>query len=252
MLSNSQQKHIRKLHQKKYRQKYNEFLVEGKKGVKEAIISDREVISVIFSKNNDKNVNSLLNLAKKQGINTLECDQTQVDQIKTTQTFPGIMAIVKAEKWSLKDFKTDEPVICFDQISDPGNLGTIIRSSDWFGYNNILLSENSVEAHNEKVVRSSMGSFFRSKIIESRNLLSDLKWLKEEGYSIYGLDTEGESLKESDISNQDSVFVFGNESHGISDGVAKLLDNTYTIEGEGGAESLNVGVSAAIVLFEIS
>jgi TrmH family RNA methyltransferase len=251
MISNSDRKHIIKLHQKKYRERYEEFLVEGKKGVEEAITSNREVIMLVLQENEEKNFENLLKLAKNKGVRVEKCSKSQSSKIKTTKTFPGVMAVVKAEKRSVADFSDNEPIICLDHISDPGNLGTIIRTADWFGVNNILISEGSVEARNEKVVRSSMGSIFHTKIAESNDIISDLKGLKNSGYKLIGLDTDGENIKRQSLSRQ-AVYIFGSESHGLSTEVEKILDTSYTIEGTGQAESLNIGVSAGIFLFQIS
>lgn len=251
MISNSDRKHIIKLHQKKYRERYEEFLVEGKKGVEEAITSNREVIMLVLEKNREEKFNNLLKLAKNSGIRVEKCSEDQVSKIKTTKTFPGVLAVVKAEKRSVADFGFSKPIICLDHISDPGNLGTIIRTADWFGVENILISEGSVEARNEKVVRSSMGSIFHTKIVESNDIISDLKGLKNSEYKLIGLDTNGENIKRQSLSRQ-AVYIFGSESHGLSPEVEKILDTSYTIEGTGQAESLNIGVSAGIVLFQIS
>lgn len=251
MIPNSDKKHIIKLHQKKYRERYGEFLVEGKKGIEEAIVSSREIIMLVLEENRENNFDNLLKLAKNKDIRVEKCSENQARKIKTTKTFPGVMAVVKAEKRSVDDFNLNEPIICLDHISDPGNLGTIIRTADWFGIENILISEGSVEARNEKVVRSSMGSVFHTKIVESNDFISDLGGLKNSGCKLIGLDTKGKSVKQQNLSKQ-AVYIFGSESHGLSGGIEKILDTKYTIKGKGQAESLNIGVSAGIVLYNLN
>lgn len=251
MLSNSDQKHITKLHQKKYRERYGEFIVEGRKGVEEALDSAKKVISIVVQEDKEDDFNEIINRAEKGDVPIKICSEEEAKKIKTTKTFPGIICIVKKDQFSLDDLKDDSPIICLDRISDPGNLGTIIRTADWFGIYNILISEESVEAYNEKVVRSSMGSIFRSKIVESDNIVSDLDELKQDGYSIAGLDVEGKNIKNKALESK-GVYIFGSESHGISSEVEKKLDNRYTIEGKGNAESLNIAISAGIVLYNLN
>ena len=251
MLSNSDQKHITKLHQKKYRERYGEFIVEGGKGVAEAVESAEKVISIVVEEDKEDDFNEIINRAGKRGVSIKTCSEQEANKIKTTKTFPGIICIVKKDQFSLGDLKDDNPIICLDRISDPGNLGTIIRTADWFGIYNILISEESVEAYNEKVVRSSMGSIFRSKIVESENIISDLEELKQNGYNIAGLDLEGKNIKNEALESK-GVYIFGSESHGISNEVEKMLDNRYTIEGKGNVESLNIAISAGIVLYNLN
>ncbi len=247
MISNSNKKHIRKLHSKKWRQRYGEFLLEGAKGIKEAITSGIEVVMLVIQVDKKSKFSDLLTLAKNNNIQIEECSKKQANSIKTTSTFPGILAVLKKKEQELKDLKNNGPIVCLDHISNPGNLGTIIRTADWFGIKNILLSEGSVEAHNEKVVRSSMGSFFNVKIFESNDLVSDLD--KLEDYKIFGLDITGEPLRDGKVQSQNYIIVFGSESHGISSAVEKKLDKRYTIEGAGEAESLNIAISAGITMY---
>ncbi|MFB6226152.1 MAG: TrmH family RNA methyltransferase [Candidatus Paceibacteria bacterium] len=239
------------MHQKKFREKYGEYLVEGEKGVMEAISGSSEVIMLVIEEKMEKDYEKMLNLAKNKGISVGKSDKKQAQKIKTTETFPGVLAIVKAEKRSVSDLENGKPVICLDRISDPGNLGTIIRTANWFGINNILISEGSVEARNEKVVRSSMGSFFHVDIVETNDVKKDLKKLKEGGYKLFGLDLKGRKISNTEKLDKKAVYIFGNESHGLADEIENMLDARYTIEGSGEAESLNIGVSAGIVFFNM-
>ena len=127
-------------------------------------------------------------------------------------------------------------------------MGTIIRTADWFGVNGIILSEDCVDPYNEKVVRSSMGSIFRIKIFQSKDVVNTLSKLKEKNkYNILGLVMKGDSVEKIDKKSK-RIFVFGSESHGIRENIEKIMDKKYTIQGKGKAESLNVGVSVGVVL----
>ncbi|OGH65948.1 MAG: hypothetical protein A3B90_02955 [Candidatus Magasanikbacteria bacterium RIFCSPHIGHO2_02_FULL_41_13] len=249
MLTENIRKHIKKLTQKKYREEFREFLVEGVKGVEEALVSGLEITTIILE--DEKTVPVELPLFVDAGPTVLYASKSDVKEIKTTETFPGIMAIVKMPTLSLTDFDFEAPIICLDGVKDPGNLGTIIRSADWFGVKNILLSEDCVDTYNEKVVRSTMGSIFRSKIFESKNLVPDLKILQGKEYTVVGMQMAGDSIKDLKF-NKKTVCVFGSESHGISIQVQTVLNQSCTIPRIGEAESLNVAIAAGIVLSKIA
>ena len=106
----------------------------------------------------------------------------QIEKIKTTETFPGVLAIVNQPEVYAEDLIGSKNIISLDEVKDPGNLGTIIRTADWFGIQGIILSENCVELYNPKVVRASMGSIFHVKIFQSDNLVDDLQIFKKEEY----------------------------------------------------------------------
>lgn len=253
MLSNKILQHLNQLQQKKYRREFGEFLVEGIKGVKEALLS-KAVISlmIIAGKQRDEpDFLELIKLAQKKQVDIEFCARQDISQIKTTETFPGVLAIIDQPGYSLEDVADNKIIICLDQIKDPGNLGTIIRTVDWFGLKSMVLSEDCVELFNPKVVRASMGSIFRVKIWQSKSLIQTLSNLKSKyGYELVGLTMAGEDVNKLSI-NKKAVYILGSESHGLRSEVEKLLDKRYTIQGHGQAESLNVAVAAGILLDKI-
>lgn len=234
-------KKIVQLQKKKYRDEYGLYTVEGVKGAQEAINTHAN-IEHIFAL--EEMVDSVQHLSQKCEIQIL--NKKEAEKIKTTETFPGILAVVHKQQYS--EF-TDKPIICLDRINDPGNLGTIIRTADWFGIYNILLSEESVDPYNPKVVRATMGSFFRMNIKESTNVVKDLQTLGNEGYTLIRLDMNGTSIEQLP-KQQKAVYIFGSESHGIHPDIQEI-STAYTIEGKGGAESLNVAIAAGIVLSRV-
>lgn len=268
MLPSALTKHLAKLQQKKYRKEFGEFIVEGIKGVEEAIAADAEILAVIVdgARREEQEIATLVSALERKDIPTYFCGRKDIDDIKTTDTFPGIQAIVAGRDISFDDFDFSKPILFLDQISDPGNLGTIIRTADWFGITNIVLSDGSVDPYNPKVVRSTMGSLFHVHIFESHHAVATLEHLKEKGYSIIGLDTKGKPLRASLSATpgkpgtksamhsklaKKQVYVFGSESHGIRKEILPLLDETIAIPGQGRAESLNVGVAVGVVLFQV-
>ncbi|PLX28500.1 hypothetical protein C0581_02005 [Candidatus Parcubacteria bacterium] len=253
MLQKKIAKHLKQLGQKKFRKEFEEFVVEGIKGVGEALKSDAEVVLLVVEGNrrDEDEIAKLIVLAQQDNIPVEFCGRKDVDEIKTTDTFPGVLAVVGQEENDLEDI-VDAPIICLHEVKDPGNLGTIIRTADWFGIKNILLSEECVDVYNPKVFRSTMGSLFHTTIFRSGNISKTLERLKEEfDYEVNALDMDGNDVSKLKSKNN-AVYLFGSESHGVSDTLEELIDNRYTISGKGDAESLNLAISAGIVLYKLS
>lgn len=262
MLQKSVIKHLQQLQQKKFRKEFKEFVIEGVKGVLEAVKSEAEVILVVIEGNrrDDKEMKEILRYCDEGNIPYEFCGRLDVDKIKTTDTFPGVLAIVAQPDVMIDDLLDGTPIICLDGVKDPGNLGTIIRTADWFGVKNIILSEDVVDPYNDKVVRSTMGSIFRVNIYsapggpasggESEGLVRTLGELKKRGYKIVSLEMNGESIEKIKTETE-TVYVFGSESHGVRPELEKLVDKRYTIPGSGSAESLNVAVACGIVLHSL-
>jgi TrmH family RNA methyltransferase len=142
-------------------------------------------------------------------------------------------------------------LVAVDSLSDPGNLGTIIRTCDWFGVDGVLIGRNSVDLYNPKVVRASMGGVFHLRIVDDVDLLSTLSQAKNSGFAVYVTDAGGEAHFDRTNYSRKSVIVFGNEAWGISDQIRSLADVRVAIRRYGAAESLNVAVASGIVLSHI-
>jgi len=250
MISQSLKKHINKLQQKKYRKEFGEFIVEGKKGIEEALKNESEIIFIIIEGNKREEFQDIIQKAEKKNIDIEYCTNKDLNFIKTTTTFPGIMGIVQISDYSLDDLINKSPIICLDRVNDPGNLGTVIRTADWFGIKNIVLSEGSVDPFMDKVVRSSMGSIFRENIFLSKNIVQTISNLKKKNYKIVSLDLNGKNLEILKPTPK-TVYIFGSESHGLSEELEELTDETYTISGAGETESLNLAISVGILLNKI-
>jgi len=241
-------KHINKLQQKKYRNEFGEFLVEGVKGVGEALEHAEVQQLIVDGKRRDEDqLAGLILAAQKKDIPVEFAGHNEISDIKATETFSGILALVSMHDNDLEDLVNDMPIICTVGVRDPGNLGTIIRTADWFGISNILLSGDSVDAYNPKVVRSTMGSLFRANLRESEDLVYDLRLMKDDGYEIVALDMKGDDISKLEPSKK-SIYLFGSESHGVDKELDSLISKRYTIPGAGKAESLNVAIAAGIVM----
>ena len=239
MPSENEIKRIKKLHQKKYRYEFGQFIVEGKKSIQEAIDSGAHIVSIFAT----QAVRSELNTSGDINIETISDDEG--NKMAATETFSGSLAVISIPE---KIKFLDGPIVCLDKVSDPGNMGTIIRTADWFGIENILLSEDCADPYNPKVVRSTMGSLFHTNIMQSGNILKSLSQL-EKKYQIVTLTMDGKDISNLKH-NKHTVYVFGSESHGVRDEILKMGES-YSISGKGKAESLNVSVSAGIVLNDI-
>lgn len=254
MLPKATIKHINELQQKKHREAAQEFIVEGVKGVEEAL-ENAEVILIVMdgALRDEPDMHNLIQLAEEDELQVEFCGRKDIGEIKTTDTFPGVLAVVSTNDIGLEEIARG-PIVALDGVKDPGNLGTIIRTADWFGIQNILLAEDSVDPYNPKVVRSTMGSIFRTQIFESKDLATSLNTLKTKyGYTVVSLEMDGDVLPQKLLKqgNENTIFLFGSESHGVRESLEKFIDSRYTIPGKGQAESLNVAVAAAIVMSRI-
>jgi len=251
MLQNSTTKLLRKLTQKKYRKEFRLFIVEGQKGVAEALEHADVELIVVEESTIDSDMGKLIGKAEKMDIPVDRANKKEVDMIKHTETFPGIMAVVHMDEVDLDEMMSEKTIILLDRINDPGNLGTIIRTADWFGINAIILSEGSVDPYNEKVVRSTMGSIFRTNIYQSEYMVETVEFLKKNGYSIATLDLEGNAIQTLKKQGKQALL-FGSESHGLADELREAADQSYTIPGTGSAESLNLAMSVGITLYQLN
>lgn len=243
-LSKNTIKYVKSLHQKKFRQKYNNFIVEGDKIVRELLSQTAFEIEGLYALQewlveNEKNIqlpSSQIHL----------CSPTDLDRISTLKTPNQVLLIVHIPSESHSTDKINEALSLYlDDIRDPGNMGTIIRIADWFGISNVFYSSTSVEWTNPKVIQSTMGSFLRVRVQEME--LADLRD-SSPGVAIYGAVLEGVSIHELSGANT-GIIVIGNESRGISRENLGLLSHRITIpkSPSGGAESLNAAVATGII-----
>lgn len=235
-VENEKIKDIKKLHQKKYRDKTGLFLVEGEHLVLEAYKSG-------YLKELILEENALFPL----DVETIYVSNNVLTYISELESAPTMIGICrKKEQVEI----VGEKILALDGIQDPGNLGTIIRSAVAFHIDTIVIGFATVDIYNSKVIRASQGMLFHINIIES-DLQKCLPDLKKQNYQIMGTKvTHGKSLK--DIEKlQKFVIIMGNEGNGISEEVEKLCDSFIYIDMSDVCESLNVGVATSIILYEL-
>lgn len=243
MLSNKRKKEILSLKQKKFRQKYSQFLVEGEKSVCELYSSNFIISEILATKLFVENNKTNIDLSK-----VLIISEKEMNSLSLFETPPGIIAVSNFKDNILNiNNLYNKITLVLDGISDPGNLGTIIRIADWYGIENIICSTNSVDFYNPKTINSTMGSFTRVNIFYE-NLIEILKETKIKKYACV---MYGKSIQEID-NTEESIIIIGNESNGISTELLKLSDYKITIPRKGKAESLNAAIAAAIVCHKFS
>lgn len=243
-------KHIRKLKDKKYRDESNEFIIEGTNLIEEAVKEKAKIKKVIICEDTTKTyelpTNIRLEIAKYECIYVSEKIFNLITQVTNPQ---GIMAIVeKTAKEDEIDYEQDL-IVMLDDIQDPGNLGTILRTIDSIGLKQIIVSKETADAFNPKVVRSTMGAIFRIKIIESENLIDTIKNIKKHHFKLVvtSLQTENTIY---DINYNKKIIVIGNEGNGVSKEIQDMADQKIKIPMLGKTESLNASVATGIVLYE--
>ncbi len=244
MLTAAQKKHITKLHQKKYREEFSQTIIEGEKGVREALAAGWDIELVVLQE--DKLIVDL----DFGDVQVERCTAAEGKQLVTTDSFPGIFAVINTVQHDIAAFDKGAPVLVLDGVADPGNVGTIIRTADWFGVKQIVLTKGSVELWNPKVVRSAMGSLFGATVATGVTLCDAYEHWKEEGREIVTLEMDGEALAPGTLPKT-GVFVLGSESHGVCEISKDAADKKVTIAKQGDAESLNVAMATGILLYAL-
>lgn len=233
-INNNKIKEWNKLKEKKYRDQTGLFLVEGDHLVKEALLSNR-VVEII----------TIDNSYEVEGIPFYEVTEGIMKKLSSQVTFPKVMAVCK----KLEERNIFGNVCILDDIQDPGNLGTIIRSAKAFNIDTIIMSKNTVDLYNEKVIRSTEGLLFNMNFIRG-NLEEEIAKLKRNDYFIYGTNVKyGKDIKTIDFPEKTAIII-GNEGKGMNQKYDKDCDELIYIPIKN-CESLNAGVAASIIFYEM-
>ena len=242
MLSKNRISQIRKLHAKKFRDESGLFLVEGYKCVEMLCDSDFTVEEILATEA------SLRDNTWLQQHHVTLTDADGMSRISTMHTPPELLAIAR-QKQTSGEVPNDKPILALDHIADPGNLGTLIRTADWFDIRDIVCSPDCVEFYNPKTIQATMGSF--AHVCVHRTPLVPFLQRESARRRILGTFLNGENASTFDFMAND-IVVIGNESNGISEEVAKTVTHRLTIpspaKGRATAESLNAAVAAAVVI----
>lgn len=247
-------KFLSSLKEKKIREQENLFLIEGEKIILEAVNSDWVIDELFFTHGFALEHQSFLSVVSQKQILINFLSTKEYEKISNEKTAPECAALIRKKEFDLSDELKNikkSKFIILERINDPGNLGTIIRTADWFGFHKIILSRESCEVWNHKVIKASMGSVFHCSFFENIDLIDTLPVLKNAGLRMIAADLNGKDIKELDTNNGYAI-IFGNESHGISKELLNNCNEIITISRKGKAESLNVAISASIILYLLS
>ena len=236
MISKNQLKLIRQLGQKKYRKQYNQYLVQGEKNVLELLNSPLKAVDIFATQ-------AFINTHQNQfpEVDFMPAEEESLTKASTLVSNNAAIAVVDMPKADLPN--NTGLILALDGVSDPGNLGTIIRVADWYGIQHIVTSTDSADAYNPKTISATMGSFVRVSVSQ----VELPEYLQTLNMPIYGAFLDGQSVHTTDLSAK-GVLLMGSESHGIREQCAKLVSEKITIPAFGEAESLNVAMATGIIL----
>ena len=226
---NEQIKHIRKLKEKKYRDQYKEYVIEGVKLIKEAIQEDANIKTIIACdncvKNEEIDPKVMYEIAK---YNCIYVEEKVFHSITDVQNPQGLLAIMSKEDEKDEINYSEDIIVVLDNVQDPGNIGTILRTVDSIGLKQIIVSKNSGDVYNPKVVRSTMGAILRVNVIESENLVETLKTIKKHKFEVVATSLQtNDSIYDIDYNKK--VIVIGNEANGVSKEILDLADKKVKI-----------------------
>lgn len=243
-------KYIKRLKEKKYRDETKEYIIEGIKLLQEAIQEKVNIKTIVVCEDCEGNSgieqSMLYEIAKYKCIYVSKKVFTSISEVATPQ---GVLAVIEKGDNNENIDYTEDIIVALDGISDPGNLGTILRTVDSIGLKQIIVSKETADSYNPKVVRSTMGAIFRLNIITSENLAKTLKEIQKHKFEVIATSLQtNESIY--DIKYKKKVIVIGNEANGVSKEVIELADKKVKIPMLGRTESLNASVATGIMLYE--
>lgn len=247
MINSRQNKQVKewiKLKKKKEREKQGAFLLEGFHLIEEAVKAKADIRELIVTESTREDLPS-----EWESFPLYEVSDAIGLDIADTQTPQGIFAVVSAHDTSSVQ---GQKILLLDQVQDPGNLGTLIRSADAAGFDQVGLGKGTVDAYNQKVLRSAQGSHFHLSIIDV-DLEDYIPALQSKGTKVYGTNLSKDSINYKERFSQDQLaIVVVNEGSGVSPSILALTDENLHIPIKGQAESLNVAIAARILMFHFN
>jgi len=244
-MTKAQIKFIQSLTRQKYRKEHNAYLVEGDKNAKEWLLSEGHILQIAATTEWLAENSSLIK--RHPEAETIEAQSFELEKITALQTAQSVVLVVQTPPV----FNFQQPVgqwaLYLEKIQDPGNMGTIIRTADWFGIHHIICSPDCVEIYNPKVVQASMGSLLRVNISE----MDVASFLSQNQRLLYAAVLNGQDIRQLHQAEYGTIAM-GNESKGLSDELTKASTHKLMIPGSGGAESLNVAVATGILCAKLT
>lgn len=252
-LSQAKTKAISKLKLKKYRYSSNSFVSEGWRLFSAASQSDpKDILEIIINESfkKSKYIEEVSSLSKKLNIPIYICIDNIFNSISDEKSPSGLMFVTSLNKYQDSDLSSIQNNNCIylENISDPGNLGTIIRTASWFRIENIFLSPNSVDPYNPKVVRASAGGIFNVKLYLDIDIETISNFGVKNNFEFIGTTVQnGTPLSNWNVSDKNIIF-FGSEATGLTNSAKQIINRSITVSGSDNLESLNLSVTAGIVL----
>ena len=244
MISKNKISELKKLSQKKFREERGLFVVEGTKSVCDLLASSLPVEDLFATE-----AWTEAHRAELSHVPFTVVTPAELERITVLSTPQAVLAVVRTPHFTTADLDFEDALLVLDGIRDPGNLGTILRTADWFGFRQVLCSEDCVEWTNPKTMQATMGSFTRVKVVYAHlpECLSQVQG------RIFGTFMQGEDIQSVDFQKND-ILVIGNEGKGISPEVEQCVQHRISVplveRGAAHAESLNASIAAAIVMYE--
>ncbi len=233
---------LKKLSQKKYRDQYNLYLVEGIKIINEALSNQEKIEYLIYD---ERYINNAI-----PANNKIQVTFDILKYISSLNHPQGIMAAIKQNTTTQDITDKGNKWIYLDNITDPSNAAAIVRSADCAGFYGVIFGGNGVDIYNDKFLRAAMGSNYHIELVRKDNSEKFIPYFKNKGFTIIGADVGGkEGLN---IQNKNILLIIGNESLGISDKIKNLCDDLVKIPIYGCAESLNAACAATVLMYKIN
>lgn len=252
ILTKNERNAIKGLRNRDNRQKENRMVVEGNKGVIELLSSSTEAERIYAT--NSFEIVEIQKLALAKDVEIIEVSSKDMEIMSSLRTAPGVLAVGKIPHFNIDNVVSFDNIkknhvptlLILDDLSDPGNVGTLIRTADWFGLAGVICSPRTADIWNPKTIQSSMGSIFNIPVC----VCDPLEVITSFNLTAVALDSRGENLYNSKLIPD--AFIVGSESHGLSKELLKACANTWAIPGRGHAESLNAAIAGAVVSSELS
>ena len=239
---------IKSLKKKSNRTEQKKFVAEGRKIVMEAFeFVPQSIHSVVISEDFFEKEVEFVKRAETVCDKVMVISEKTFTEISDTDTPQGVLAVVRMPESEFLADEKSQDIVVLDEVSEPGNLGTVIRTAEAFGFDGIYLTKGCADVFSPKTVRSTMGSVFRMKF-RTNCTIEDIELLKKEGFSIVSTTPSGADLLESFKAPKKTAVVIGNEAHGICDDILEISDFKVKISMDGLAESLNAAVAAGITM----
>ena len=243
------------LHQRKYRDEFSLFLVEGVRLAEEAIRSEWDIQAILYSSTGQGKgrILALLELGNIRNIPLVEIESSIYNKIAETENPQGITCIIKKKSFQLEQVKLSAKMPLFlvaESVQEPGNIGTLLRTADAAGCSAVFFTKGCADIFSGKAVRASMGSLFHLPIIAGIEAVTLINWLKKQNIRIIATSLASRNIYYETALNCPAAVIFGNEGNGIQAEVLQAADELIYIPIYGQAESLNVAASASIILFE--